>query len=417
MKPLRVAIFSDFPEEEWPSMDRVAAQLVENLRRHHAATIDVTLVAPRFVARATLVGTGRAAFTVDRILNRFWDYPRHAATLRDAYDVFHVVDHSYSQLVHRLPAGRTVVTCHDLDTFRSLLRPADEPRSWPFKAMSRHVLSGLQRAARITCDTAAVRDELIAEKLVSADRLVVAPVGVGPEYSNQPDPDADNEAARIIASSPGAVEILHVGSTIPRKRVDILLKICAELRHQVPNLHLVRVGGAFTPDQARLAEAVGTGRISVLGFLDDSTLAAVYRRAALVLQPSDREGFGLPLIEAMACGTPAVASDLAVLREVGGSAVEYCPPGAVSVWCRRIVDLLHERDRAPLRWMARREAGLDRARLFTWPQFTARVAQVYDEVAAAADPRLARTPANRHQSAPMRTAFTTTDTKDTKAKA
>ena len=386
MRPLRVAVLADFPEEEWPSMDRVAAKLVENLRRHHATTIDVTLVAPRFVARATLAGIGRAAFTFDRILNRFWDYPRHAATLHDAYDVFHVVDHSYSQLVHRLPASRTVVTCHDLDTFRSLLRPTDEPRSRPFKAMSRYVLSGFQRAARITCDSAAVRDELIAEKLVAADRLVVAPVGVGPEYSNRPDRDTDREAARLVGSSPGAVELLHVGSTVPRKRVDLLLRICGELRHQVPNLHLVRVGGAFTPDQTRLARAVGMdGRISVLGFLDDQTLAAVYRRAALVLQPSDREGFGLPLIEAMACGTPAVASDLAVLREVGGSAVEYCPPGSVSVWFRRVVELLSERDRAPERWMARREAALNRAGRFTWPQFAARVAQVYAEVAAEAD--------------------------------
>jgi glycosyltransferase involved in cell wall biosynthesis len=381
MKLLRVAIFADFPEEGWPSMDRVAAMLVENLRRHHAATIDVTPVVPRFVRRAGVVGTGRAAFTLDRLVNRFWDYPRLAATLHDAYDVFHVVDHSYSQLVHRLPAGRTVVTCHDLDAFRSLLRPADEPRSRPFRTMSRHVLAGLQRAARITCDTAAVRDELIGEELVPADRLVVAPVGVGSEYSPRPDPEADREAARVIASSPGAVELLHVGSTIPRKRVDRLLQICAELRHEVPNLHLVRVGGAFTSDQASLARSVGLDdRISVLGFVDDRTLAAVYRRAALVLQPSDREGFGLPLIEAMACGTPAVASDLAVLREVGGSAVEYCPSGSVSTWCRRIVALLSERDLAPPRWTARREAGLDRARGFTWPQFAARVAQVYEEL-------------------------------------
>jgi hypothetical protein len=55
------------------------------------------------------------------------------------------------------------------------------------------------------------------------------------------------------------------------------------------------------------------------------------------------------------------------------------------VWCRRIVDLLNERNLAPPRWMARREAALDRARLFTWPQFTARVVQVYDEVAARAE--------------------------------
>ena len=109
MKPTRVALFSDLPEEEWPSMDRVAAKLVENLRRHHAKTIDVTLVVPQFVRRATVVSLGPAAFTVDRILNRFWDYPRHAATLHDEYDVFHVIDHSYSQLVHRLQSRIAII--------------------------------------------------------------------------------------------------------------------------------------------------------------------------------------------------------------------------------------------------------------------------------------------------------------------
>jgi glycosyltransferase involved in cell wall biosynthesis len=375
-------------------MDRVAAMLVEYLRRHHARTIEVTPVVPRFVRRATAIGKARAALTVDRILNRFWDYPRHAGRLHGEYDVFHIVDHSYSQLVHRLPPGRTVVTCHDLDTFRSVLRPADEPRSPPFKAMTRRVLSGLQCAARLTCDTAAIRDELISQDLVPPDRVVVAPVGVGPDYSDRPDPRADREAARLIGSAPGALELLHVGSTIPRKRIDLLLNICGELRRELPDLHLVRVGGAFTPEQVRLARQLGIDdRISVLGFLDDRTLAAVYRRAALVLQPSDREGFGLPLVEAMACGTPVVASALAALREVGGDAVEYCPPGSASVWRRRISELVNERRDAPQRWMERREAALSRARRFTWAQFAARLAHVYVEVAAEANPMLARTSA------------------------
>ena len=63
----------------------------------------------------------------------------------------------------------------------------------------------------------------------------------------------------------------------------------------------------------------------MLPFLDRATLAAVYRRSALVLLPSEREGFGLPVLEALACGTPVVASDIDALREVGGDAVRYCP--------------------------------------------------------------------------------------------
>ena len=68
------------------------------------------------------------------------------------------------------------------------------------------------------------------------------------------------------------------------------------------------------------ASSASLDAIVVLPFVDRATLAAVYRRAALALLPSEREGFGLPLVEALACGTPVVASDIPVLREVGGDA-------------------------------------------------------------------------------------------------
>jgi glycosyltransferase involved in cell wall biosynthesis len=366
-------------------MDRVAASLVDCLDRHHAGTVRATPVVPPFTRRAGRiagVGSRPGAVAVDRILNRLWDYPRHVRALADSYDVFHVVDHSYSQLIHRLPADRTVVTCHDLDTFRCLIHPDVERRSGMFKAMARYILSGLQRAARVTCDTAAIRDELIARGIVPPERAVLAAVGAGPEYTNRPDPESDGRAARLVGAAPGSVELLHVGGPIPRKRIDVLLEVCAELVRAVPALHLVRVGGAFTSAQCRILRDLGiASRVSVLGHLDDRTLAAVYRRAALLLLPSDREGFGLPLVEALACGTPAVASDLPVLREVGGTAAEFCPPGAVSIWAARVLALLEERRHDPDRWLARREAGVVRAGRFTWPQFASRVAKVYYDVA------------------------------------
>jgi glycosyltransferase involved in cell wall biosynthesis len=381
MSVLRVALCADFPEEQWPSMDRVANELAAQVQRSHGDAIDLTRICPPFERRAMSIWPAAASFAADRALNRWWDYPRHLAPIAAAYDVFHVIDHSYAHLVHHLPAERTVVTCHDLDAFRSILRPAEEKRSAIFRIATRRILSGLQRAAWVTCDTAAMRDELLDYDLVPADRLSVAPIGVGEAFSSDPDELADAAALRIVAPAPRAVEILHVGSTIPRKRVETLLEICATLVASVPELHLVRVGGPFTARQQAMVQELGlTDRISVVGFLNERTLAALYRRAAMVLLPSEREGFGLPLLEAIACGTPVVASDLAVLREVGGSAVEYCAAGDIAAWVRTAGALLDERHNDPARWLARRNAGRLRARCFSWGRCAKAMTQVYERL-------------------------------------
>jgi glycosyltransferase involved in cell wall biosynthesis len=382
MTPLRVALCADYPQEHWPSMDRVADRLFEALREHHDGAIDVTLVCPPFQRRASRVWPSHAvAANIDRGLNRLIDYPRHVAGLAGSYDLFHVIDHSYSQLVHRLPPGRTIVTCHDLDTFRSVLTPKEDRRSPPFNMMVRHILSGLRRAAFVTCDTASVRAELVARGVVPMERTTVAPVGVGQEFSPSGEPEDDAAAARLIAAPVNSVEILHVGSTIARKRIDVVLHCCARLRQRVP-VHLVRVGGPFTPAQQALAWELGLStHMSVLPAIPDRVLAAVYRRAAMVLLPSEREGFGLPVVEAMACGTAVVASDLPVLREVGGTAVTYCTGFDATVWARAAAVLLKERRERPEVWALRRAIAMTRAEGFTWAAFADRVAAVYQDVA------------------------------------
>ena len=114
--------------------------------------------------------------------------------------------------------------------------------------------------------------------------------------------------------------MLHVGSTIARKRIDTLLRVFAGIRRARPDARLVRVGGPFTAEQRALVRELQLeDAIVVLPFLDRSTLAAVYRQSAVLLLPSEREGFGLPVLEALACGTPVIASDIEALREVGAS--------------------------------------------------------------------------------------------------
>jgi len=388
MMPVKVAIIADMLEERWPSMDLVADMLMKELRASFQGQVEATLVRPRMRTRATAIPVARstaAAFAIDRFTNRLWDYPRAARKLASSFDVFHIVDHSYSQIVHALPPGRALVTCHDLDTFRSVLDPELDPRPAPFRAMTRHILAGLEKAAHVACDTESTRDLLIQKTSLDPSRTSVVPNGPHPSCTPDPDPFADWEAARLLGPAGRHVELLHVGSTIARKRIDVLLHVVAALRRQRTDVRLVRVGGPFTAAQRALARDLGLDdAIVVLPFLDRSTLAAVYRRSALVVLPSEREGFGLPVLEALACGTPIVASDIESLREVGADAVEYCAPDDVDAWTGSILRVLAEsldRDRAG----TRRTAGIARAASFSWHRYATDVTALYARIASRED--------------------------------
>jgi glycosyltransferase involved in cell wall biosynthesis len=394
-QPLRVAVIADYAEEGWPSMDLVAEMLMAHLAREHAETIEAQLVRPPMRRRLTRVRAiadkGRVS-GLDRVAARLWDYPRTLARLASRFDVYHIVDHSYAHLVHSLPQARTIVTCHDVDTFRSVLQPRDEPRSAPYRWMTRRILTGLARAARIACDSEATRRALIALAHLPEDRLTVIPNGT--DTGGQPNADAaaDFEAARLLGPR-RAPELLHVGSTIERKRIDLLLDLFAGVRRARPDVRLIRVGGPFTAEQRVRARELGVlDAIAVLPFVDRATLAAVYRRSALALLPSEREGFGLPVIEALACGTPVVASDIPVLKEVGGPVVTYCPVGDRDTWVQTIVRLLIERESDRLTWRQRRDAGIARAEAFSWSRYTSSVCDLYRAVAEHPTETISREP-------------------------
>jgi glycosyltransferase involved in cell wall biosynthesis len=382
----RVAVVCDLREENWHSMNLAADMLLGGVEGVYSGEVSTSRVCPPMQRVFTRPGTAAGRrFNADRLLNRFWSYPRHLVRHRGEFDVFHVVDHSYAQLVHQLPAERTVVTCHDLDTFRCLLDPEAEPRSRPFRAMTRRVLDGLMKAARVTCDSSSTREQLLAHGLVPPERVEVVHNGVSSAYAPGADAEADEEAVRLLGAvssdSSGAPELLHVGSTVARKRVDVLLRVFAGVRREFKAARLVRAGGVFGDGQLRLIDELGLGdSVVVLPFLEERVLAAVYRRAALLLQPSEREGFGLPVVEALASGLPVLASDLPVLREVGGAATAYCAAGDVAAWTEASLGLLHERREDPARWAARRAAGVSHAARFSWAEYARRMVSIYREL-------------------------------------
>jgi glycosyltransferase involved in cell wall biosynthesis len=367
----RIAVLCDYAAEEWPSMDLCADMLLAGLEARD--DVEAQRVQPVFRPRVGVfpgVGRSRLAFNADRVFNRYYDYPRHLGPVRRSCDVFHVVDHSYAQLVLSLPPERTGVFCHDLDTFRCLLEPERDPRPAWYRRLVRSTLRGFSQAARVFHTTLTVRNQILHHALVAPERLVHAPLGVAPEFS------APAEAPAHV----GPPTLLHVGSCIPRKRVDLLLAVFAELRRTRPQLRLVKVGGPWAPEhEALLDQHELRPYIDVRIGVPRSELADLYRSASLVLHPSDDEGFGLPLVEALACGAVVVASSIPAHEEVGGQALVLCPPGEVGPWVEVVGDLLDTDARAA----PERALRLEHAAGYTWEAHAERVARAYLDLGGA----------------------------------
>ena len=373
-------------------MDLVAEMLSDHLALEHSERFEVELVRPRFIWPTILRNrkiTNERSFVAARLFNRFVVYPRWLQHNRRRFDLFHIVDHSYSHLVNHLPEDRCVVTCHDLDTFRCILEPASEPRSWPFREMTKRILKGFRKAARVICVSDATRDEILRRGLVARERLSVVGNGVHPSFTVVADPNADAEIVRLLgAQDHGAIEMLHVGTTHPRKRIDLLLSIFASVRAKFPAARLVRAGGGLSDDDRRLAGRLGVSEaITILPFVERRILAAAYRRADVVVLPSEAEGFGLPVAEAMACGVPVVASDLPVLRELGGDAICYCPVGDVEAWSSAIARVIDNSAKKGPGFIGARDRELRRAAQFCWSENAERTAQIYRNLLQAATPQ------------------------------
>jgi glycosyltransferase involved in cell wall biosynthesis len=270
-------------------------------------------------------------------LRMAWSLPRLLRRLRPALAHFQ----------HALPLPCPVpaaVTVHDLsfERDRSLMPLKDRTMFRTFLPLA------VRRSRRVFAVSERTKRDLIELYGVPAERIVVTPHGVDPAFA----PDGRRDASYL----------LFVGAIHKRKNPLAAARAATEI-----GLPLVVAGPASDPELTRELERLGA---DLRGYLDKQELAKLYRGAACLVLPSSFEGFGLPVLEAMACGTPVVAAPDPALREVAGDAALFAEEDGLADAIRRA---LAERDRLAA-------LGLERARAFSWEEAARRTAAAYREV-------------------------------------
>lgn len=300
-----------------------------------------------------------------RLLARLWDRGL-PPTLRGT------VAHALTPLAPaRLRAGQAlVVTVHDAVPYTHPGTLTPRGASWHRRM--------IERAAR-TAGAIVVPTEAVLEQLRAAGiggRMVVVGEGTAAALSAEVGV-ADIEAARARLRLP-ARYLLTVGTLEPRKGLDVLLDAVAADGNRQVHLAVVGQRGWGDSDVAQEAERRGlSDRVHVLGRIPDADLAAVLAGAAASVVPSRSEGFGLPLLEAMARGVPVIHSDAPALVEVAGGAGLIVPVGDVAGLATAIAEVLDHPEKAA--GMA--AAGRSRALRYSWDSVATQLWALYREMA------------------------------------
>lgn len=267
--------------------------------------------------------------------------------------------------------GPLVMTVHDLTHVRY---PETQPRA-RLREIERRVGRGVARAARVLVDSACIGEEVVRHFGLPAEKVVVAQLGCGSEF--HPRTAAQTRAAlQPLGVSHGGY-LLCVGTLEPRKNLVLALRAHARLpealRARYPLLIVGMSGWGEEKFAAELQAALAAGHVRLAGYLGRERLAEVVAGARALVYPSLYEGFGLPVVEAMASGTPVVVSDRASLPEVAGSAgivIDAADDAGLADAMRTLI----EDDAA---WQRCRDAGLQRAAQFTWRRCAEITAQAY----------------------------------------
>jgi alpha-1,3-rhamnosyl/mannosyltransferase len=270
--------------------------------------------------------------------------------------------------------GRMVCTFHDLSVFTwSHCHPSERIRY-----MRKEIALTLKRANMLITDSEYTRQEVASFFSWPLERIRSVPLACSadfyPRTSDELTMCLERRSLKFLGYS------LYVGTIEPRKNLDALLDAYAllpiPLRQKWPLVIIGYRGWRSEQLHMRIKAAMAEGWVRYLGFVSAGELPLIYAGARLFIFPSLYEGFGLPILEAMASGVPVVCSNASTLPEVAGGAAAMCAPGDVDLLSHLIARGLED-----MTWRAEaRRKGLVRAADFSWQRCAAETAAVYREV-------------------------------------
>jgi glycosyltransferase involved in cell wall biosynthesis len=307
---------------------------------------------------------------------RWVEAPRWLMPWRGAWDGLDLY-HGPNFKMHTRGRFGGVVTIHDLwlarhpEYSRKLLGQAGSSR--------RARATALQARKVVTVSEFSAR-EMVELYGIPCEHVVVIHNGVSEDFYPGCDEQEVAELRRRWAIPPAGF-ILFVGGADPRKNHRLFLQAVAQSRSQLGERVMVLVGDAEHPGGSYRATAQALGierQVRYTGRLDRADLRRLYACAEVFVFPSRYEGFGMPVLEALACGAPTITSSTSSLPEVAGDSALLVDPDDVEALGRAMMTLLSDVD---LRHTLRRR-GFERARLFTWQRAAARTSALYHELCA-----------------------------------
>lgn len=296
-------------------------------------------------------------------------------------DIYHVTEQTLaSLLLFRRPSGKVVVTVHDI--FPSMVR--NDPQLGSPYGGSEHVyyrlpVAGLKRANHLIAVSEYTKQCVVKHLGIASEKISVVYHGIDHErFRSLSVPAAIREKYRL---PPGRRYLIYVGSEDPRKNLVALIGALAKVRSELPNVELIKVGRAhFDRERRRLIDLANRlGVRTEIHFLEDvpeDHLPLLYNLAEVCVIPSLYEGFGFPLLEAMACGTPVVYADAGSLPEIAGNAGVRVFPCDVNTLTSTLCALLTRKQKPLLL----RTAGQNQAARFTWATTIQGTAAVYEKL-------------------------------------